>query len=516
MREKVVAAIVLSMLVIVVLSVQPARAHPLEKIIVGFSMPLNAGGPIPLTAMMHHLYYFMLIDDYNATGGLYVPEYGKKLPVDYLMLVDDYTAEKTIANYLILLEMLQRGEIQLIFAPWSTARNVEVIPFFEAAHVPLVGLTVGSNTIHNNLKNDVWNWFFVTLGQPCEDAEELVEVIQHINTKVNPSLRIDKVGFGYRDDEHGVEHMEAIRDKLLEAGITVIWEDLDYDSENPPTDWTDPWINTFVNEDVDVVIMCGYAEVAGFIRQCIDKDINFKGIVVGPALETPFFVYQVFGFTYGEFAGIMYYNGFPANSYDKEPYWSWARVKHPQVSTKHVGFPFLPFPASADFYMGVEALFQAVENVGLNYTAIRDALEFWTFNLTLGGWTTSVGKPPISYKFRQSEGKGPIVGDHGTITQWQGEVMMDVIWPPQQASTDWIIYPKFPWSWAQIPDLIRDGAVEIGDVARVSYPYGADPTDPRWDPVADVNGDGVIEIADVAEVCWYFGTIAPSGGVVSY
>lgn len=512
MRGKIVAAIVLLMLVMVVLNVQPVRAQK-TKIVVGFSMPLLASMPTPLLARMHHLYYFMLFDDYNRMGGLNVPGYGK-LEIEYLMLTDDYSSSQNIANYLTLLGMLQNGEIDLIFAPWSTARNVEVIPYFEEARVPLVGLTVGSDEIHEKLKDNVWNWFFVTLGQPCEDVEEIIELFTYMNSKLKPADRINKIGIGYRDDEHGIEHAKALRTGLIASGMTVPVY-LEYDADAPPEDWSD-YITAFSTAGVDVVIMCGYAEIAGFVAQCISKGYNPKGLIVGPGLETPFFVYDVFGFTYGQFAGIMYYNGFPANSYDKEPYYSWARVRHPEASVKHVGIPFYPFPASANFYMGVEAIFQAVEKVGLNMTRIRDALEFWTFNLTLGGWTARVGRPPISFKFRQSEGKSPIIGEHGTITQWQGEVMMDVIWPSDKASTEWIIYPKFPWTWATVPDHYRDGFVDMMDVRRAAKAFGAEPGDIRWDPVVDWVKDDFIDMMDIRAVAKAFGQSAPFGGVIYY
>jgi ABC-type branched-subunit amino acid transport system substrate-binding protein len=90
-----------------------------------------------------------------------------------------------------------------------------------------------------------------------------------------------------------------------------------------------------------------------------------------------------------------------------------------------------PYPASATFYAALECVFKAVEKVGLDREKIRDALVTDTFDTIVG--KTRI-RPGYSMQCELA----------GTITQWQGGNMMDVIWPRNASSAN-PIYPKPPW-----------------------------------------------------------------------
>ena len=68
---------------------------PKEKVVIGIVQSLsgpNAGG-----CALHHVYYKWIIEDYNKEGGLYVPEYGKKLPIEYIEYDDESNLEKMLS-----------------------------------------------------------------------------------------------------------------------------------------------------------------------------------------------------------------------------------------------------------------------------------------------------------------------------------------------------------------------------------------------------------------------------------
>ncbi len=486
MRRKIISGIMFSLLLIGMLTLTStirlvARAQKTE-IVIGWAHPLT--GPVAPTAAVHHLYYSMIIDDYNAKGGLNVPGIGL-LPITTIVYDDEFDPARSLS---LIEKLITEDQVDLLFAPWGTAFNVAALPLYEQYQYPVVGLTVGSNTLSDLLTTGEYKYFFNTLAQPREDAEELVELVTHINENY-PDQPISRVGITYRSDEHGIEHGGALKDGLEAIGIEVPVFD-SYDWMVPPADWT-PQITNFRDADVDVAILCGYDEGATFVSQCITQDYNPKLLVIGPAMETPFLVYDVFGFTRGEMAGIAYYNGFPATTFDTPELQAWAEY-HLSYTAATVGFPYLPFPASAVFYAGLECLFKAVEKYGLDNVQIRDALETETWTDTIVG----------TFKFRP--GLAPLVEGHGTITQWQGGNMMDVVWPLDAASAD-VIYPKYPWSWAAVPDLNRDGKVNILDIATAARAFGTEPGHPRWDPVADINGDDKVNIIDIADVAKNFG-----------
>jgi hypothetical protein len=230
------------------------------------------------------------------------------------------------------------------------------------------------------------------------------------------------------------------------------------------------------------------------------------------------------GFNPGVMAGCMYYNGWPATAYRtgalKDWYgkhriyskWFWANRIPPPFGPVDYPYGYAPFPASAAFYLGVEALFRAVEEVGLNHTLIRDRLKAGPINCTLG-----IG---ANIKVKFNVGAGMTISEHGTISQWQGGEMMDVIWPVGQNSTDHIIYPKFPWSWGYVADVDRNGKVEMIDLWLAAKDYGW--RGPPWQKRTDINycdptkpgtpDDGKVDMVDLWIVAKWYGKRAEFGG----
>jgi branched-chain amino acid transport system substrate-binding protein len=480
-RRKTLFGIVLLLAAISMLTFSiPVKAEKTE-VVVGWAHPLTtpAAGPTAI----HHAYYKMLIEDYNAKGGLYIPELGKRLPIRYIEYDNEFDPAKTLTLYE---RLILEDQVDLLFGPWGTAFNTLVAPLTERHQFPLVGLTVGSDSLSEAMMRGEYRWMFLTLGVPWEDGENLAQLFTYINENVKEEWKIRKVGITYRSDEHGIEHATGISEKLAEIGIEVPVLEM-YDAVNPPTDWT-PIITKFKEAGVDVAMLCGYDEGAFFVHGCIALDYNPKLLFIGPVMELSFLVFGPFGFTYGQMAGVTYYNGFPGTNFKSVPaYWDWA-IEHEQ----RLGY--LPFPASLSFYCGLESLFLAVEEHGLNRAAIRDALETETFN-------TKAGK----YKFRV--GRSPEIENHGTISQWQGGELMEVVWPLDK-KTSAVIYPKLPWYWAEMPDIKRDGKIDITDVFLLAKAFGTSkpfPRHPRWNPAADVNNDGKVNIGDVFQIAKNFG-----------
>ena len=82
--------------------------------------------------------------------------------------------------------------------------------------------------------------------------------------------------------------------------------------------------------------------------------------------------------------------------------------------------------------MSYEALFKAVEEVGLDRVKIRDALKTETFETVLG---------PTKWNWDDVHLEAPAAG---YICQWQGKDMLQVVWPADKASAAWIPKPAWP------------------------------------------------------------------------
>lgn len=488
MRKKTILVIVLSLLTMLVLtsSIQSnAHAVPPSQIYIGVCQSysgVNAPG-----CMMHQLYYAMIIADYNAKGGLYIPEYGKRINITLVPRDDESDIAKCLDGIVYL---ITEAHVDLMFAPWSTEFNAAADDVFEFYKMPAIGLTVGSDALAQRMINDEITYSFVTLGQPWEDAIEIVNMLKYCNGTLGSdaprghwsNTRISKIGILYRSDLHGTEHSTAIGDALTAAGFDV-WK------EAYATD-----IATFVPiitgdlepRDLDVVMIMGYGEACTFYYQCMALNYSTKMMFHGPVLETPLMMYLVFGFTPGQITGLTYYDGFPATNYTTPTLAAWAE-KHKAITG------FYPFPAAAPaFYTGVECLFKAVEEVGLNHTLIRNALRTQWFNTTLMGMA------------RLRIGQSIEVQGCGTISQWQGKEMEDVIWGDGPQVTK-IEYPKFPWAWAAVPDINRDGKVDMKDVRTAAKAFGSYPGHSRWNFIADWNRDNTVDMKDIRAIAKAFG-----------
>jgi branched-chain amino acid transport system substrate-binding protein len=371
----------------------------------------------PQTAMFD-VYYKQIINTTNAAGGLYDPDVGKKLPLKYI----EYDDQSIVTNTEALTEkLITVDKVDLIFPPVSTAFNYACFPIYQEYQFPVIATTFGSDIAANEMANGKLSYCFSVLGLPSQCGEQVLQVLQYINTTVDPG-HCNTVAVINDDGQHGVEYGAAINSALSLGGFTVV-----YTTTYPSTiaDFT-PIINDLKAANPDVVVNAGY-EGALFTRQCITEGYNPKLIFNGPSMECPGLVYNpaIYDFTKADLIGLMQYDGWPATAYNTPALSAWASQEATLTG-------MWPFPAAAVFYAALQILFAAVNKVGLNHVALRNALATDTF-------TTIVG---ATHLVQGSSMQCTLA--NGTICQWQGQELMQVIWPLSAASAH-IIYPKPAW-----------------------------------------------------------------------
>ncbi|MFX0200055.1 MAG: ABC transporter substrate-binding protein [Candidatus Hodarchaeota archaeon] len=389
-----------------------------EEIVIGWAHGIT--GYLAPQVQTLHIYYKWIIEDYNEKGGLYVPEYDKRLPISYIEYDDESSIEKTLS---LTEKLITVDEVDLIFAPCSTAFAFAAFPLYEQYNYPVIAVSFGSDIAAEKMRTGEYNYSFSVLGLPGEVGSEMTDLFQHINTSIAP---LTSVGIIYHADQHGVEYSSAMYTYLTMAGFQVLPP-----QSYPPTIASFiPLVNDLKDANVDVAILCGY-EGADFIHTCMTQDFNPKLLVIGPSMETPALVYGPFGFTHDSVKGVAFYDGWPATAYNTPELEAWANEHVERWGPIPGLYDSYPYPASATFYASLECVFQAVEKVGLDREKIRDALVTETFDTIIG-----------EVKIRPGYSMQCELG--GTITQWQGRDVMDVIWPLDAKSGD-IIYPKPAW-----------------------------------------------------------------------
>mgnify|MGYP000167907238 CR=1 FL=1 len=421
-QAAVIAAIIIVAAVIgvvVYLMYPTGGPPPKDKIVIGIVQSLS--GPLSPQVTMYHCYYKWIIEDYNAKGGLYVPEYGKKLPIDYI----EYDDESDINKMLTLLEkLITVDKVDLLFAPCSTGFCYSAFSVTEKYHYPLIALTYGSDIAAEKMRSGEWKYSFHALATPSEVGEQVRELFVYIRENIDPEF--DTVGIIHHMDQHGVEHGAAIYRELQLAGFNIpVYESYPF----METEFG-PLIAKLRNANVDAVVVAGY-EGAEFVRDCMAENYNPKLIMTGPSLEAPGMTFGPLGFTLEQVRGLMFYDGWPASDYRTPELTEWAE-QHKNRSRAIYGNDYgYPFPASGIFYASLQCLFEAVQKVGLDREKIADALRTQEFDTILG-------------KVKLRPGYAPRCEVTGTITQWQDRYMMDIIWPRNASAVD-IIYPKPPW-----------------------------------------------------------------------
>ncbi|UCE55306.1 MAG: ABC transporter substrate-binding protein, partial [Desulfobacterales bacterium] len=118
MKNKLLLGLFVSMVVVVLVGVVGATdSSAKDKIVIGQAIALSgplAGG----VAIAGGRIYEMWVEEVNKNGGIYLKEYGKKLPVE-LKRYDDKSDIGTMTN--LLEKLILEDKVDFIFPPWGTA-----------------------------------------------------------------------------------------------------------------------------------------------------------------------------------------------------------------------------------------------------------------------------------------------------------------------------------------------------------------------------------------------------------
>ncbi len=381
-----------------------------DKIIIGAARPLS--GPLAFfEANAFGPLYKMWVDEVNAKGGIYVKEYGKRLPVE-MLVYDDKSDMGTMTR--LLDKLILQDKVDFVFPPASTAFLFAAGAVANRHGYILLGAEGGATTITQMLPG--MPYFFGVLNySDWYQMPVLAELFEEMGVKTAAIMFIE--------DLHGIEYQGVATREFEKKGIKVVMvkstppdiKDVSHILKEAKKTRADAFC-AFCYPDT-VFLTTGTAQAIGY---------NPKAFLLGPGGN--FEVYKkIFGAdviegVIGE--GAWNEKSSPAAKEFVEKY----TARYPRETLDWWGHLF--------YWAGLECFQQAIEKAGtLNQKKIRDILATEKFNTVLG---------PTWFQTFGGGGALMAVECHpGQIGQWQNGVF-EVIGPKDKATAK-PIYPKPKW-----------------------------------------------------------------------
>jgi len=156
----IIISCLLSLLILASLIVIGCGEEKPEKDKIVFGKAVSLTGP---NAFIHEsaakAIHEMWVDEVNAKGGIYVEEYGKRLPIE-VIVYDDKSDHGTMVK--MIEKLIVEDKVDFMFPPCGTAFLFAAAPIFEKHGYILLGNEAGASSLEELA--DEYPSFFTTLN----------------------------------------------------------------------------------------------------------------------------------------------------------------------------------------------------------------------------------------------------------------------------------------------------------------------------------------------------------------
>jgi branched-chain amino acid transport system substrate-binding protein len=402
MKKKVFLALLVVIPVFMFLVGTTVNAAPAkDKIRIGWVTSLS--GPyasgVPVT---YGMVYDLWVEEINAKGGIYVKEYGKKLPLEIIK----YDDKSDVGAMTKLLEkVILEDKVDFIFAPWGTAMLYAAAPIANKHKYILLGGPGGAMKLKEIIGQ--LPYVFSVLNMAETQMPALAAVLAEVKAK--------KTAIIYIQDLHGIEYKDAAAQELKKKGIEVVM------SKSFPLGTKDliPLLKDAKAANVDAFLAMIYPDQAFLVTgQAMEIGYSPKAFfaTVGPCLAqyrdafSPQGVEGIMG------AGAWNAKTSPAAKEFRDNF-----VKKYKVEPEYWGTLF--------YYSSLQFFEKAIEEAGtLNQAKIRDIIATKTYETAMG---------PMKFE------KGFNTTHPGEIGQWQKGVFEIIDASKKRTANP--EYPKPAW-----------------------------------------------------------------------
>jgi branched-chain amino acid transport system substrate-binding protein len=369
---------------------------------IGFGAALSLSGPYSNLGHQIRAGYEIAAEDINRTGGIFVKEYGKKIPLEVIVQDTESIPMKAVSR----MEWLYTEKKVVAYGGEGNIVNGQGV----AEKNKVVSFAIAAPHLRPH-ERDLKYWFS-PFGKSPDIARNICDVLDTVPAEKRPKI----VAIFQEQEDWGVEQAEAFRKELLKRGYKVAV----FEKYPRMTKDFSPMIMAAKNAGAEVVLSSPIApDGMTMMRQIKELDYNPKAVVVIRGAED---------LSWGRALG-------PVGDYVIISGMTWHHsVKYPLVDKLNAahqskfGRPADVMTGSA--YASIQILAAAIEKAGtLDTTKIRDAV-------SATDMMTVIGK----VKFRPD---GTLIDPCPAVVQWLGG-SRKLVWPKEFRETSFV-YPIPSW-----------------------------------------------------------------------
>jgi branched-chain amino acid transport system substrate-binding protein len=401
MRTKTVFCSALSVLVLLIPGARAMAASPAPQTI-AIGAPLSLSGRLSNLGNQCKAGYDIAVEEINRAGGVFVKEYGKKIPLELVVQDTESEPVKAVGR----MEWLYTSKKVVAYVGEGLITNGQGVA--EKNKVPSLAIASPHQSPHDRgLK-----YWFSPFAKSPDVARFICDVLETIPADKRPKT----AAIFQENTEWGVEMAEAFRKEVPQRGYKVAV----FEKYQIMTKDLSPLIMAAKNAGAEMLLTSPVApDGMTMMRQMKELDFNPKAIAVIRAAED---------LSWGKALG-------PMGDYVMLSGMSWHHaIKYPGVDKLNAahqakfGRPGDLMTGSA--YASIQIIAAAVEKAGtLDTTKIRDAI-------AATDMMTVIGK----VKFRSD---GTLIDPCPVVVQWQGGSQKLV--SPKEFKEASFIYPVPAW-----------------------------------------------------------------------
>jgi branched-chain amino acid transport system substrate-binding protein len=408
MKKAKYIAVVVGVMLLAMLMAFPLAALSKDKIVVGMARPLS-GWDATIGDSAFRPVYETFVAEVNKEGGIYVKEYGKKLPIE-LKIYDDKSDVGTMTR--LTEKLIVEDKVDFLWPASGTAFLFAQAPIAEKYNYILVTAEGGATSLEQMLPS--MPYIFVTLS--FSDWYEVPALADLLASKGVKSAYIV-----YIADLHGIEYSGVAGIDLPKKGINIVG------IKSAPPDIKDlsPVLKEAQRTKADAFLCFAYPDINLLAtKQSMELGYNPKVFLTGPGANFGFY-HQIFGPAAEGVCGFAIANR--KTSPAMKAFFDKLYQGKPEALNDWWGHPL--------YWAGLECWKQAIEKAGtLDQKKIRDILATEKFNTILGPtWFTNGLMAKECHP--------------GEIGQWQKgvyEIVAGGPWPATKITAPFE-YPKPKW-----------------------------------------------------------------------